>query len=176
MDATFLCAIPSLDNFFQLFFSLHLFYSFSRKSVPDNISSSSKVRDNDLSSKQGSLCTVKIILTRKYYYVYLYVYVHIFIFVIKLNIKWIFSCAIDRYVNRLWDHFCGNCWIDRYFRILHGTWSWRLRYTFLKYPVYNHFPVTFANVWDKYEHCEPICEHSLQNLFESSYFFIFKKK
>ena len=39
-------------------------YSFIRKSVPDDISSSFKVRDDDLSSKQGSLCTFKIMLIK----------------------------------------------------------------------------------------------------------------
>ena len=29
-------------------------------------------------------------------------------------------------------YICGNFWIDRYFRILYGTRTWRLRYTFLK--------------------------------------------
>ena len=49
---------------------------------------------------------------------------------------WIFFCVntIDRYIY-WWDRICGNLWIDRYFRILSSTRTWRLRYTFLKYPV-----------------------------------------
>ena len=42
-----------------------------------------------------------------------------------------------------WDRFCGNFWIDNYFRILRGTRTWRLRYIFLKYPVYKNNKVFF---------------------------------
>ena len=77
-----------------------------------------KVRDDDLSSKQGSLCSFKMILKiiRKYFKVYIYIYLYL-------------SC------HDWWDRFSGNFLIDRYFRILCSTRTWRLRYTFLKYPV-----------------------------------------
>ena len=55
-----------------------------------------------------------------------------FIFVIKLK----HNMNIFLRIRYWWDRFCGNLWIDRYFRILSGTRIWRLRYTFLKYPVH----------------------------------------
>ena len=46
-----------------------------------------KVRDDDLSSKQGSLCTFKMILViRKYFIVYIYINIVIFVIRLKHNI------------------------------------------------------------------------------------------
>ena len=45
-------------------------------------------------------------------------------------------CEFDIQID-WWDRFCSNFLIDRYFIILHGTQTWRLRHTFLKYPVLN---------------------------------------
>ena len=50
-------------------------YSFIRKSVPDDISSSFKVRDDDLSSKQGSLCTFKLIFLSSHTFTYIIIFV-----------------------------------------------------------------------------------------------------
>ena len=67
-----------------------ILYSFIRKSVPDDISSSFKERDDDLSSKQGSQCTFKLIF-------YLVIYLHIFIFIIKSKHNMnIFFCELNR--------------------------------------------------------------------------------
>ena len=60
-----------------------------------------KERDDDLSSNQGSLCSLKMILIkiiRKQFKVYIYIY---FIFVIKLkhNINFIFVNSIDKQTN-----------------------------------------------------------------------------
>ena len=51
-------------------------------------------------------------------------------------------CECDWYVD-WWDRFCSNFWIDLYFRLLLGTPTWRLRYTFLKYPV-----CQWGDFWD----------------------------
>jgi len=88
-----------------------------------------KVRDDDLSSKQGSLCTFKIILEKIFLSIYLHMYIYI-CYKIKTLYDYFF-CEFDRWCDR----FCDNFWIDRYFRILRGNRSLRLRYTFLKYPV-----------------------------------------
>ena len=62
----------------------------------------------------------------KYTYIYIWIYNFYMIFEFDKKIDW-------------WDRFCGNFWVDTYLRILCGTQNWRLRYTYLKYPVHEPF-------------------------------------
>ena len=65
----------------------------------------------------------------------------------------ILFCQLDRYIIHMyvewWDRLCGNFWIERYFRILSGTRTWRLRYTFLKYPVYIMIQLSQQVYWNR---------------------------
>ena len=65
---------------------------------------------------------------------YFLVYLHIFLFVIKIKTEYeYFLCEYDRKMRPLLRQL-----LDRYYyryRILRGNRTWRLRYTFLKYPV-----------------------------------------
>ena len=107
-------------------------YSFIRKSVPDDIASSFKKRDDYLSSKQGSLCTFKIILlkiTRKYLY-NVYINIHLYLLKkLKHNIIF-FANSIDRQTDETAFGLIDN---SEYYAA--PELESRPQYTFLKYPV-----------------------------------------
>ena len=58
-------------------FSIFLIQLFSEKCTGRYF----KVRDDDLSSKQGSLCTFKMILYKLYIYIYLFTLNKIYVFI-----------------------------------------------------------------------------------------------
>ena len=68
------------EHITNIYAQVKVMYSFIWKSVMDDISSFN-VRDDNLSSKQGSLCTFKIMQNNKDYSIkFLNIYLHIFIF------------------------------------------------------------------------------------------------
>ena len=93
----------------------------------------SKVREDDLSSKQGSLSTIKKILIKNYSKIFLSIYLHIFIFVIKLKHYMNFFCVNS--IDKQTDFQLNTVW----FRYWYSSRKQSISYSSIFFDFFLHF-------------------------------------